>query len=72
MNEDGSSAQFTATLDPESPIHLDEFANFFQIVCLLRTPESLTIEMDFYGSQSSLIVKRGVVLPNLFTGAGNS
>ncbi|SDS63449.1 hypothetical protein SAMN05216496_2038 [Pseudomonas sp. Z003-0.4C(8344-21)] len=64
MNEDGSSAQFTATLDPELPIHLDGLANFFQIVCLLRRPESLSIEMDFYGTQSSVIVKRGVVLPD--------
>ncbi|WP_095113015.1 hypothetical protein [Pseudomonas sp. Irchel 3H7] len=63
FNED-SSAQFTGTLDPDSPINLDELANFLQIVCLLRTPKSLSIDMDFYGSQSSMVVKNGAGLPD--------
>lgn len=64
MNEDGSSAQFTATLDPDLPVDLDELANFLQIVCLLRTPKSLSIDMDFCGFQTSIVVKNGIGLPD--------
>jgi hypothetical protein len=62
MNEDGSSAQFTATLDPDLPVTLEELSNFFQVVCLLHAPKGLSIDMDFQGSQSSVIVKNGIGL----------
>ncbi len=64
MNEDGSSAQFTATLDPNLPVDLEELSNFFQIVCLMHAPKNLSIEMDFQGQQSSVIVKNGLGLPD--------
>lgn len=64
MNEDGSSAQFTATLDPDLPVNLEQLANFFQIVCLLHAPQGLSIDMHFHGSHSSVIIKNGVGLPD--------
>ncbi|WP_223434648.1 MULTISPECIES: hypothetical protein [unclassified Pseudomonas] len=64
MNENGSSAQFTSTIDPDLPANLDELSNFFQIVCLLHSPKNLSIDMDFQGKQSSVTVKNGIGLPS--------
>lgn len=64
MNEDGSNAQFTATLDPDLPVKLEDLCNFFQVICLMHAPENLSIDLDFHGHQGSVSVKNGTGLPD--------
>ena len=64
MNEGGTNAQFTATLDPDLPVNLEELAHFFQVVCLMHAPKNLSIDMDFQGQHSTVVVKNGIGLPD--------
>ncbi|PHX45024.1 hypothetical protein AO263_33955, partial [Pseudomonas sp. NZIPFR-PS5] len=60
--QDGSHTSFISTLDPEAPVNLDDLASYLQIICLLRNPEDLHIDIDFSGFKNTFTVKNGTSL----------
>lgn len=56
---DGSETQFNSTLNPETPVKLEDLARYLEIVCLMNTPESLRVDIDFNGLKSTVSFKHG-------------
>ncbi|WP_031639690.1 hypothetical protein [Pseudomonas aeruginosa] len=69
LSADGASAKFASTLDPESPVKLEDLHAYLQIVAMLNQPEGLGVEFEFVGRpRITATINNGSNLP-AFPGA---